>query len=152
MECLLTSEQKSVFKETFLLFAHSDHHGREEVDVNEFITTLKCLGIQEKQDYLIKIFEEADDNKDGKINFDAFLKIMNAKMQPTNKKEKLWLSFRIFDKDGDGFISFDDLRNIMLNLGENLADEDINQMMRLGISNDDDKISYEIFQKIIQEK
>ena len=77
---------------------------------------------------------------------------MNAKMQPTNKKEKLWLSFRIFDKDGDGFISFDDLRNIMLNLGENLADEDINQMMRLGISNNDDKISYDVFQKIIQEK
>lgn len=125
---------------------------RDEHSLNEFIKTLQCLGIQEKEEHFIKLFEEADDNKDGKINFDEFLMIMNARMQPINKEEKLQLSFRIFDKNGDGFISFDDLRNIMLNLGEHLADKDINEMMKLGMPDNDGKISYENFLKLVQER
>lgn len=32
MESSLTDEQKSIFMETFLLFAHSDYHHREQLD------------------------------------------------------------------------------------------------------------------------
>ena len=150
MEFLLTDEQKLVFKETFLLFAHSDYHGHEEIDVNEFITTLKCLGIHQKEEDLIKHFDEVDDNKDGKINFDQFLTIMQERMQPIDKEEKLWLTFRIFDKNGDGYISSDDLRNVMLNLGENLSDNELQEMMNLGIPDNNGQISFENFLQIVQ--
>ena len=149
MEYVFTEEQKFVFKETFLLFAHSEHKGHEELHVNEFITTLQCLGISQKEEDVIKMFDEADDNKDGKINFEQFLMIIAEKMKPVDKEEKLRLAFHIFDKNGDGFISFKDLRNVMLNLGENLEDEDINQMIKIGHPDKNGQISYENFLKLI---
>ena len=99
---------------------------------------------------MIKHFDEIDNNKDGKINFDQFLMIMQERMEPIDEEEKLWLTFRIFDKNGDGYISFDDLRNVMLNLGENLSDKELQEMMNLGIPDDNGQISYKNFLQIVQ--
>ena len=38
----------------------------------------------------------------------------------------------MFDKDGNGFISAAELRHVMTNLGEQLTDADINQLMQGG--------------------
>ena len=38
--------------------------------------------------------------------------------------------FRVFDKDGNGFISAAELRLVMSNLGEKLTDEEVDEMIR----------------------
>ena len=52
--------------------------------------------------------------------------------------------------NGDGYISFDDLRNVMLNLGENLSDKELQEMMNLGMPDDNGQISYKNFLQIVQ--
>ena len=37
---------------------------------------------------------------------------------------------RVFDKDGNGFISAAELRHVMTNLGEKLTDEEVDEMIR----------------------
>jgi len=44
-------------------------------------------------------------------------------MKDTDSEEELKEAFRVFDKDGNGFISAAELRHIMTNLGEKLTDE-----------------------------
>lgn len=39
------------------------------------------------------------------------------------------LCCRIFDKDDDGFISVEELRHIMLNLGDKMTDRELNDML-----------------------
>lgn len=39
-------------------------------------------------------------------------------------------AFDVFDKDGSGTISADELRQVMKSLGENLTDEEIDEMIR----------------------
>jgi len=39
-------------------------------------------------------------------------------------------SFKIFDKDGTGFISAAELRHVMTSLGYKLTDEEVDQMIR----------------------
>jgi hypothetical protein len=39
-------------------------------------------------------------------------------------------AFNVFDKDGSGTISADELRQVMKSLGENLTDEEIDEMIR----------------------
>lgn len=38
--------------------------------------------------------------------------------------------FKVFDKDGNGFISAAELRHVMTNLGEKLTDEEVDEMIR----------------------
>jgi calmodulin len=51
--------------------------------------------------------------------------------------------FRAFDRNGNGFISPADLRHVMTDLGENLTDEEIDEMMRAAGSDGDGKVNYE---------
>jgi len=46
----------------------------------------------------------------GTINFPEFLTMMARKMIDTDSEEEIYEAFRVFDKDGSGFISPDELR------------------------------------------
>ena len=39
-----------------------------------------------------------------------------------------WLSFQVFDKNGDGKISANELKDVMVSLGEKLTDDEIDQV------------------------
>ena len=54
---------------------------------------------------------------------------MIKKMGETDKKEALDEAFLLFDKDGDGDITFDDLKAVAEELNENLTDEEITEML-----------------------
>jgi calmodulin len=49
--------------------------------------------------------------------------MMSKKMQETDSEEEIREAFKVFDKDGNGFISAAELRHVMTNLGEKLSDE-----------------------------
>ena len=44
--------------------------------------------------------------------------------------DDLRAAFKVFDKDGNGFISPQELRQVMINLGEKLSEEEIDSMIR----------------------
>ena len=51
-------------------------------------------------------------------------------MKDTSTEEEMKEAFRVFDKDGNGYISAAELRHVMTNLGEKLTNEDIDEMIR----------------------
>ena len=74
---------------------------------------------------------------------------MARKMKDTDSEEEIREAFRVFDKDGNGFISAAELRwsiewmssdlfvfwlinfsHVMTNLGEKLTDEEVDEMIR----------------------
>jgi len=69
-------------------------------------------------------------NSDAAIDFPEFLSLMSRKMRDTDTEEELIEAFKIFDRDGNGFISAAELRHVMTNLGEKLTDEEIDEMIR----------------------
>ena len=60
-------------------------------------------------------------------------------------KSELREAFNVFDKDGNGTISEDELRQVMHNLGEKLTDEDIKAMMREADTDGDGEVNFEEF-------
>ena len=42
----------------------------------------------------------------------------------------LYISYRVFDKKGDGLISSTELRRVMTSLGEKLSEEEVDDMIR----------------------
>ncbi|KAL5136684.1 Calmodulin-like protein 11 [Glycine soja] len=78
------------------------------------------------------------------VNFEDFLKIMGRTIKE-NLTEELKDSFKVFDRDNDGYISATELRQVMVKLGERLTDEEVEQMIREADLDGDGRDSYEKF-------
>jgi calmodulin len=66
-----------------------------------------------------------------------------------NAEEEMREAFQIFDSDGNGTISAEELRQIMKNLGENLTDEEINDMVNEADLDGDGEIDYMEFVRMM---
>ena len=156
----LTKEQISVFQETFAIFAAPDKYGYEIITTRGLRKVLQCLGITPTELELKEMVDEVDIDDDGKINCDEFLIIMGKKMKQTDRKKGcikdgctndscIKETFGIFDDFGNGFVSKAELRNVMINLGERLKDEELDEMIKVADIDLDGRVNYEEFIKVI---
>jgi calmodulin len=97
-------------------------------------------------------FTQIDADGSGTIDFPEFLTMMARKMKDTDSEEEILEAFKVFDKDGNGFISAAELRHIMTNLGEKLTDEEVDEMIREADIDGDGQINYEEFVKMMMSK
>lgn len=80
----------------------------------------------------------------GTIDFQEFVAMMARQMKsPQDEEIELRESFKVFDKNGDGFISASELRQVMTTLGEKLTDEEVNEMIKEADVDGDGKVNYE---------
>mmetsp|Transcript_6655 Transcript_6655/g.16569 ORF Transcript_6655/g.16569 Transcript_6655/m.16569 type:complete len:107 (+) Transcript_6655:89-409(+) len=66
-----------------------------------------------------------------------------------SKEEELLEAFKIYDRNGDGFISVDELKLVMKNMGEDLDDDDIDMIIGDNDLDNDGKLSYQEFVKMM---
>ena len=79
------------------------------------------------------------------IDFEEFLAMVQRQMVAQASEPDIGLeAFRVFDKNGDGFISADELRQIMASLGETLTDEEVEMMIDEADVDGDGQISYKV--------
>jgi len=69
--------------------------------------------------------------------------MMARKMKDTDSEEEVREAFKVFDKDGNGFISAAELRHVMTNLGEKLSDTEVEEMIREADTDGDGQINYD---------
>ncbi|XP_052787825.1 neuronal calcium sensor 1-like isoform X1 [Mya arenaria] len=102
------------------------------------------------------VFNVFDKNKDGYIEFHEFLQALSVTSRG-NVEEKLQWAFRLYDLDSDGFITRDELRDIVDSIykmvgntvklpeEENTPDKRVNKIFDVMDKNHDDKLSFEEF-------
>lgn len=110
---------------------------------------MRTLDQNPSEGELIDMINEVDADENGTIDFQEFLNLMSLKMKDKNSAEQLKDAFKVFDKDQNGFISADELRRVMMNLGEKLSKEDTDEMIREADIDGDGQINYEEFVKIM---
>lgn len=94
--------------------------------------------------------QELSPSQPGLISFSEFLALVSRHMkQPTDTEDELREAFRVFDRDGSGWISAAELRHIMTHLGEKLSDEEVDEMMKEADPSGNGQVNYEEFIKII---
>ena len=75
---------------------------------------------------------------------------MIKKMELQDTKEELLKAFRLFDKLDTGFIGYEELKSLSLELGYSLTDKEINRMLEEGDRDQDGKINEEEFLRIMR--
>merc|ERR1712151_1475996 len=98
------------------------------------------------------MINEVDADGNGTIDFPEFLSLMARKMKDSDTEEELIEAFKVFGRDGDGFISAGELRYSMTNLGEKLSDQEVDEMIREADLDNDGQINYDEFVKMMMAK
>ena len=142
----LTEEQIAEFKEAFQIF---DKDGDGLITTKELGTVMRSLGQNLSEDELKEMIEEVDTDKSGNIDFQEFLGLMAWKMKESGIEEELIEAFKVFDRDGNGMISAHELRFVMSTSGEQLTEDDIEEMIRQADENGDGYIDYEEFVRMM---
>uniref|UniRef100_A0A0C9RGW5 TSA: Wollemia nobilis Ref_Wollemi_Transcript_25331_947 transcribed RNA sequence n=1 Tax=Wollemia nobilis TaxID=56998 RepID=A0A0C9RGW5_9CONI len=142
----LTEEQIAEFREAFGLF---DIDGDGCITTNELATVIRSLGQNPTEAELKDMVSEVDADGNGTIDFSEFLNLMARKMKEIDTDEELREAFKVFDKDQNGFISASELRHVMINLGEKLTDEEVEQMIKEADVDGDGQVNYEEFVRMM---
>ena len=77
---------------------------------------MRSLGQNPTEAELQDMVNEIDADGDGTIDFPEFLTMMARKMKDTDSEEEIKEAFRVFDKDGNGFISAAEPRHVVVRL------------------------------------
>uniref|UniRef100_A0A1I8IUV1 Calmodulin n=1 Tax=Macrostomum lignano TaxID=282301 RepID=A0A1I8IUV1_9PLAT len=112
---------------------------------------MKALGQRPSEAELRDMMKQVDEDGDGNIDFAEFVKMMSdrliteAEVQRKRQSHLQWLIYptQVFDSDGNGLIDSAELKRLMLSLGEQLTDEEVELMMKEADRNEDGFVDFD---------
>ena len=134
----LTEAQQQEVKEAFDLF---DTNGTGIIELKELKVALRALGFEPQREEIKTLISDLNNNQAGRdrdrekekdgnvtIDFNDFLDIMTTKMSERDSERELEKAFILFSQNKDT-IEFEDLKRIAAELGENMSDDELKEMM-----------------------
>ena len=95
---------------------------------------------------------QVDKNHRGWIDFDDFLSLVAHHANAEVETSELLEAFSVFDDDGSGTITAEDLKFALTNLGDKMDDEEFTELLRLADVKKDGVIKYKSFVEMVEGK
>jgi Ca2+-binding EF-hand superfamily protein len=148
----LSNEELKELKEAFDAF---DSEGKGKINIKEVIESMKSLEFDKKNPIIFKILCELDTEdvqKKGGITFDEFIEAIEKKLYDRDSKEGIKNTFNLMISDPNrNVINFNDLKKLSEELGENMSDEEIKDMLK-NASKNGTYLTFEEFYEIMKKK
>ncbi|NXT45508.1 CETN2 protein, partial [Pluvianellus socialis] len=149
----LTEEQRRDLREAFELL---DRDGSGLIDVGDLkarsrenAVTVRALGCELGKEEMKRIVSELGEEGSEKLNFKSFLRVMTQKMAEPCLEKEIPKAFKVFDRDGTGKISFQNLKVVAGELGEDVTDEELQEMIDEADVDGDGEVDKQEFLRIL---
>ncbi|XP_018333750.1 calmodulin-like [Agrilus planipennis] len=138
----LTDEQLTEIKEAHLAY---DKTGDGVIRRTDLQKAMHKLGLNPTEAEVLSLVYAIDKENTGFIPLAEFIEAMTPLLITFPDEESLTDAFNVFDKDGTGYIKFSQLKQVMVNLGEIVSDEDMEIMIKEADLDGDGKINFDEF-------
>ncbi|KAH9599912.1 EF-hand domain [Trypanosoma melophagium] len=159
----LTDEQRQEIKEAFDLF---DTDGSGTIDAKELKVAMRALGFDPNKDEVRRLLSSTVEERAGDmsgaaaagvatmeplvIGFPEFMELMARKMTERDSREEMMKAFHLFDDDNTGKITFKNLKRVAQELGENMTDAELQEMIDEADRDGDGEVSEEEFLRVMK--
>jgi Ca2+-binding EF-hand superfamily protein len=142
----ITEEQ---LKDYWMAFNAYDKDGNGSISVEELRGVVESLGHTVTDEELRAMIAEVDTDDSGTLDFAEFLALMAFRLMLNDNEDEILEAFRIFDKDGNGKLSAEELEAVLKNLGEKLTEKECAEIIRLADQDGDGQVQYREFVKFL---
>ncbi|CAB3368217.1 troponin C, isoallergen Bla g 6.0101-like [Cloeon dipterum] len=117
-------------------------------------TIFEMLGIQISDDEVEEIISEVDADGSGQLEFEEFC-LMSSRFlgaeeeDPEAMRQELREAFRLYDKEGNGYITTDVLKEIFRELDNKITADELEQMIEEIDSDGSGTVDFEEFMEVM---
>lgn len=111
---------------------------------------MRALGFEPRREEIKNILSTHVKDDSEFITLEQFVSIMSEKIADKGAKEEIMKAFRLFDNDQTGKISFKNLQRVAQELGENLTEEELKEMIQEADQDNDGEVNQDEFLRIMK--
>ncbi|KAH3859222.1 calmodulin-like [Dreissena polymorpha] len=138
--------------EHFHVFRTYDRTKEGRMQICDVPAAMIALGHNPTERELQKLIHDIPRDGRDYFEFPEFLTLMARHIQAMEPEETLRTAFRVFDKDGNGYLSAQELKMTMTLLGAQMSQSEIDYMISVTDVDGDGLINYDEFIRIMMSK
>jgi Ca2+-binding EF-hand superfamily protein len=133
------------------VFNNFDKDGSGAITFDEVNEAFNTLHKDYSENRIGQVLAQIDLNQDGYITFHEFLSLYKRLKQKERQEQKIRKAFEICDKDNSGHICLNELQRVMEQVGGELNELELKQMLKKADINGDTMIDYKEFIQLLKE-
>ena len=137
-------EELHSIEKAFKLFA--DRSGM--MNLNNMVIAMKELKFDENEPVVYDIVSEIESETQTPVSYDDFVDKLTEKLQDRESQKATERVYELFVEDPKGTLTYEVLKKVAVETGDNTSDEDLKRLIKNGASNGND-IPYEEFHSIM---
>ncbi|XP_066184120.1 calmodulin-like protein 4 [Sylvia atricapilla] len=142
MAKFLSQDQINEFKECFSLY---DKKQKGKIQGSELLTVMRSLGTSPTPGEVQRHLQLHRLDKTSELDFSTFLTIMYRQMKQEEPEQEILRALALLDRHGRGVIAVPELRAKLSRLGEKLAPEEVDDLLKEAKIAPNGTIKYEEF-------
>jgi Ca2+-binding EF-hand superfamily protein len=131
-------------EKAFNLFA--DRNGM--MNLNNMVIAMKELKFDENEPVIYDIISELESENKASLSYDEFVDKLTEKLQDRDSQKATERVFDLFTEDPKGTVTYEVLKKVHQEIGEDASEDDLRRLIKSGASNGTD-IPYEEFHSIM---
>ena len=139
-----SKEELYSIEKAFKLFA--DRNGM--INLNNMVIAMKELKFDENEPVIYDLMAELESENQGSLTYDDFVDRLTEKLQDRESEKATERVFDLFVEDPKGTVTFEVLKKVATETGDNTPDEELQRLIKSGASNGTD-IPYDEFRSIM---
>ena len=137
-------EELHSIEKAFNLFA--DRNGM--MNLNNMVIAMKELKFGESEPVIYDIISELESENKASLSYDDFVDKLTEKLQDRDSQKATERVFDLFTEDPKGTVTYEVLKKVHQDIGEEASEDDLKRLIKSGASNGTD-IPYEEFHSIM---